>query len=165
VGSIPIASTLRAHGFTFGGLIAGEGCFSVARQPASQDGTPRLRFVFSVCMASRDRPLLEALQAFLGVGSVYDSEPGAPNWQPTSTFSVGSRRSHRLVTIPFAERYLLPSAKRRQFDAWRQRFDAYEAEHPSRWGDGPSPCSVPGCGKPVRGRGLCRAHYYRVTGY
>ena len=40
----------------------------------------------------------------------------------------------------------------------------YEARFPSNWGTGPSPCAIAGCDKPVRGRGLCRAHYYAATG-
>lgn len=40
------------------------------------DGTPRLRFWFAVQVASRDRPLLETLQTFLGVGEIRDSPPG-----------------------------------------------------------------------------------------
>ena len=72
---------------------------------------------------------------------------------------------HREATIAFAERYLLPSAKRDQFEQWRAEMDEYLQAHPSRWGLGPSRCSQPGCEKPVRGRGLCRAHYYRATGY
>jgi hypothetical protein len=42
---------------------------------------------------------------------------------------------------------------------------SYDALRPSRHGKAPSSCSVDGCGRPVRGRGLCRSHYYRATGY
>ncbi len=34
-----------------------------------------------------------------------------------------------------------------------------------RLGKGPSGCSEFGCDRPVRGRRLCRSHYYRATGY
>src|SRR2546421_6709829 len=65
--SILVSSTLRGQtaplGFTLGGLVAGEGCFGVTRSlPPFKDGAARLRFVFSITMASRDRPLLEALR-------------------------------------------------------------------------------------------------------
>jgi len=87
------------------------------------------------------------------------------HWQPTSVLRIHSIWAHRSATIPFAEAYLLPCAKRRQFQEWRDRLFAYDLAHPNRYGKGPSPCSVPGCEKPVRGRMLCRSHYYRATGY
>ncbi len=151
--------------YVLGGFVAGEGCFYTAPLPAFADGSRRRRFVFQVTVARRDRALLEELRSFLGYGSIADRRARRPEHQPTTTFSVASFRAHREATIPFAERYLLPSAKRDQFERWRGEMEEYLEAHPSRWGLGPSPCSVPGCGKPVRGRGLCRAHYYRATGY
>jgi hypothetical protein len=124
-----------------------------------------LRFRFQVTVASRDRLLLEQLQSFLSFGSITDRRPGRPGHQPTSELRVSSFRAHREGTIPFAEQYLLPSAKRNQFDRWRADMEEYLEAHPARWGLGPSPCSVPGCRKPVRGQGVCRSHYYRATGY
>jgi hypothetical protein len=150
-----------------GGLVAGEGCFTLAAAspPKRRDGSPRLRFVFSISMASRDRPLLVALSEFLGVGSIQDALPRNERWLPQSRYAIGSRVAHRLVTIPFADEFLLPCAKRDQFDTWRRRFEEYESRYPTRIGLGPSECSEPGCDAPVRGRGLCRSHYYRATGY
>jgi hypothetical protein len=113
-------------------------------------------------MASRDRPLLEALRDHLGHGSLTDSPARRANWQPITTFAIVSMKVHHAATIPFAEQYLLPSAKRRQFENWRDAMLAYEKAHPPRTR---SICSEPGCDKFVRGRGLCRSHYYRVTGY
>lgn len=109
--------------------------------------------------------MLEALRAFLGFGSISDAPPGRPGHAPLSEFRVASFRAHHAATIPFAEAFLFRCAKRVQFEEWRDRLHRYEAEHPSRYGKGPSPCSIPGCGKPVRGRMLCRSHYYRATGY
>lgn len=108
---------------------------------------------------------MEQLQHFLGFGSICERPPGRLGWQPTSTLMVNSIRAHHAATIPFAEQYLLPSAKRRQFEAWRDALSAYERLHPSKWGKGRSICSEAGCDRPVRGRGLCRSHYYRATGY
>ena len=84
---------------------------------------------------------------------------------PSATFSIRSHKAHRERTIPFMDRYLLPCAKRRQYERWKRALAAYEELHPTRWGQGPSICSVEGCRDPVRGRGLCRRHYYRATGY
>jgi hypothetical protein len=156
----------RTIGFTLGGFVAGEGSFIVTtRQPPFKDGTPKRRFVFQVALATRDRPMLEALRAFLGFGCINDRLPARAHWQPESVFTIASQKAHRAATIPFADEFLLPSAKRTQFERWRSALVAYENERPTRYGKGRSPCSVPGCDKPVRGRMLCRSHYYRATGY
>jgi hypothetical protein len=72
---------------------------------------------------------------------------------------------HHRATIPFADAYLPPSAKRRQFEHWRSSLVVYERDRPTQWGRGPSTCSVDGCDGAVRGRGLCRHHYHRATGH
>jgi hypothetical protein len=130
-----------------------------------KDGSPRRRFVFSLTMAVRDRPLVEQLRTFLGCGSIRVAKPGKPHHQPTAVLTVASERQHLEFVIPFSEQYLLPCAKRNQFERWRDELLAYRRDRPSRYGRGLSICSVPGCGRPVRGRGVCRIHYYRITGY
>jgi LAGLIDADG endonuclease len=171
-GSNPPSSTdaaVDSLGFMLGGVVAGEGSFCVTRQSKRfvADGSIRKRFVFSVAMATRDRPLVEALHSFLGVGSLRDSSARAAALQPISTLTVNSVRSHRAAVIPFADRYLLPSAKRAQFERWRAEMDSYwSALLPKqRSGDGRSTCSVESCDRFVRARGLCRSHYYRETGW
>jgi hypothetical protein len=116
-------------------------------------------------MATVDQPLLEALRQFIGFGSIGASPARRAHWAPMSWFRINSRRGHHLGTIPFAETFLLPSHKRTQFEAWRDAFLANEQRHPSRYGKGRSICSEPDCNDPVRGRGLCRRHYYRATGW
>ena len=152
-------------GYMLGGFVAGEGYFCTARLPRSADGRERRRFLFSVEVATRDRRLLEQLRTFLALGSICDRIGRRPGHLPTSQFRISSFRGHREATIPFAEQYLLSCAKRVQFERWRDEMEGYLQVHPSRWGLGPSPCSVPGCGNPVRGRGLCRSHYHHATGY
>jgi hypothetical protein len=91
VGSSPITSTQwsadhllwdehAALGFMLGGLVAGEGCFSVTVRSERfvADGSERLRFVFQVTMASRDRHLLDQLQGFLGAGKVTEAPSRKP---------------------------------------------------------------------------------------
>jgi hypothetical protein len=153
--------------WALGGLVAGEGCFSITRastQPR-RDGSMRLRFVFSVTMATRDREIVEALRNHLGVGSIEIKLPRDPRHLEQVRLTVNSRRAHFAATIPYMEQYLLSSAKRTQYERWRDALVEHELAHPSKYGKGPSPCSEPGCDKPVRGRGLCRSHYYRATGY
>lgn len=152
--------------WALGGFVAGEGCFSiVASAKRYSDGSPRRRFLFQVTVALRDRPMLESLRAHLGFGSITDYAQRRENWQPQCSFRITSRHAHNLATIPFGEVHLLPCAKRVQFEAWRDAFREHELLHPSRFGKGPSKCSMLDCEKPVRGRGLCRTHYYRATGY
>lgn len=148
------------------GFVAGEGSFIITpRQPPFKDGTPRLRFVFQVAVASRDRPMLERLRALLGFGSITDGPPQKAGWQPRSQYIVASRLAHFAATIPWADVHLLPCAKRAQYELWRDALYSYDGLRPTQYGKGRSPCSVDGCEKPVRGRGLCRSHYYRATGY
>jgi hypothetical protein len=159
-----VLELLAAVGFTLGGLVAGEGCFTIApKRPPFADGAPRRRFVFEVKMASRDRRLLVALKSFLGLGSLHDAAPRRVGWQPISTFTIASLKGHHAATIPFAERFLLPCEKRKQFERWRDAMVTYERDHPRKLGR--SICRVVGCEKLVRGRMLCRSHYYRETGY
>jgi hypothetical protein len=149
------------------GFVAGEGWFAIGhrKEPFAPEGSPRLRFLFGVTVAERDRRLLEALQQLLGAGSIREKGAGKPGWLSTCEFAIRSSATHRTVTIPFMERFLLPCHKREQFEHWRDELYRYEARRPSQYGRGPSSCSVPGCEKPVRGRQLCRSHYYRATGY
>ena len=171
-GSIPPSSTLSglsaaaaASGFSLAGLVAGEGCFTVSPLPPRNDGSPRLRFKFMLEMAVRDLVVVTALRDFLGVGSISHLPARQDGWLPTVNYSVSGRRSVRAAVLPFCDRFLVAGAKLRQYLSWRARFTEYEAHFPSNWGAGPSPCTIAGCDRPVRGRGLCRAHYYRATGY
>lgn len=168
-GSTPLGSTYigQISPWALGGYVAGEGCFTTTRAStrARIDGSVRLRFVFEVTAASRDADLVQALHQRLTVGSVRRYQPSNPQHLEAVRLTVSSRRAHFAATIPFMERYLLPCAKRRQYEKWRDALVEHDRAHPSRYGKGPSPCSVPGCECPVRGRGLCRSHYYRATGY
>lgn len=150
-------------GYTLGGLVAAEGSFIVTRQSRPfADGRPRLRFVLQVSMAERDRPLLAALRALLGFGTLFRSEPVVDHWLPKWTLTVASFKAHRQATIPFSNQYLLESCKRREFEQWRNALLSYQPFLRPRER---SLCSVEGCDRRVRGRGLCRSHYYQVTGY
>ena len=153
-------------GYALAGFVAGEGSFSVATSSRTHaNGEPIRRFVFTVQVEIRDRALLEVLRDFLGVGSVRTRLARKANWQPEAAFDVTSIKAHQDATIPFADRYLLPCAKRDQFEAWRASMTAYVERFDVRWGRGRSTCSIDGCEQLVRGRGLCRRHYYRVTGW
>jgi hypothetical protein len=156
----------RAVGFFLGGLFAGEGYFSATpRVERLAEGSPRMRFRFGISLAARDRDLLVTLQDVLTAGSIYVRRGAREHHQPIATLLISSRIDHHRATIPFAEVFLPPSVKREQFEQWRDALYAYEDHDSIRWGRGPSTCREPDCERPVRGRGLCRRHYYRATGY
>jgi hypothetical protein len=116
-------------------------------------------------VAHRDQLVLENLRATLGVGSLRVLKARNPKHLEQVVFTVNSLRAHQTATVPFFNDFLPVSEKRRQFEIWRDAMIWWDAVRPSRYGKGPSPCSEPGCDRPVRGRGLCRIHYYRETGY
>jgi hypothetical protein len=121
--------------------------------------------LFGVQVAADDVGLLREIQVTLGAGSIRLEEPRKAHWKRTAIYSVKSIKAHVTSTLPFMDRYLLPCAKRMQYFAWRENLDAYVKRHRVRWGMGRSTCSEVGCDQPVRGRGLCRSHYYRETGW
>src|SRR5262245_26111158 len=57
-------------GYFLGGFVAGEGSFTTQRLSPYPDGSERKKFVFQVTVASRDRPLIEALAMFVGAGAI-----------------------------------------------------------------------------------------------
>lgn len=117
-----------------GGLVAGEGSFCITHpsRKSAADGWRRKRFIFNLSMATRDRPLVESLHGFLGVGGLRDEPSRRTGLLPITTLTVNSVRAHRAAVIPFADRYLLRCAKRRQFEAWRDEMKAYWAALPPK---------------------------------
>lgn len=161
--SVATSTTYRAVGLALGGLVAGEGSYTTKAEGRYQDGSPRKRFVFQLTMAERDRSMVTALRNYLGFGSVRSIGRRNPRWQGQVVLTVNSFRAHHASTIPFGEAFLLPSRKRDQFEAWRDEMLEYERVHNVKVGR--STCAVPDCEGLVRGRGLCRHHYYLETGY
>lgn len=167
-GSSPSSSTQflpESEGSLLGGLVAGEGSFYTARRRPFADGTPRLRFVFAVAMASRDRPLLVRLQRFLGTGTLSELPPRHDRWLGSTELRIVSIKGHYAATMPFADKFLIAGQKRDQYLAWKDDLITYERAVASLQRKGRSTCSRDGCELPVRGRGVCRRHYYELTGY
>jgi hypothetical protein len=125
-----------------------------------------MRFTFTVTVAARDRVLVTALHEHLGcVGGMYEGGPRRPGWQPTISLQITALADHLAATIPFAEQFLHPAGhKYRQYRAWSDRLHEYRRGEAERLGARPTTCSTPGCGRPIRARGLCRGCYWRATG-
>lgn len=162
-GSTPLSSTDPVpepgwDGWALAGFVAAEGSF-VERASGTSS---RRRFAFELQVAARDRLVLETLREAIGAGSITDEAPRRDGWQPMSRFAITSHRAHVSATIPFMDRFLITSRKRLQYETWRASLLAYAESQPARRR---SLCRMEDCDRVVRGRMLCRRHYYRATGY
>jgi hypothetical protein len=130
--------------------VAGEGTFT---------GTNR-KYTFAVALGEVDAASCELLHSFFGVGHVYHYPRRKPHYDDEVVFQVRKTAHLVRVIIPFMDEHLPPSFKREQFAAWRADvIDHWEYGIKRR-----RQCSMDGCERPQRGRGLCRTHYYRVYG-
>jgi hypothetical protein len=101
-------------------VLAGESGFWIReRRERRADGSARGRFVFDVLMADRDADLLHDLQRTLRVGRVRMIPPRRAGWLASAQLRITARADNVERVVPFADRYLLPSAKRDAFLAWR----------------------------------------------
>jgi hypothetical protein len=87
--------------------------------------------VRALALASPDRPLLECLRAVLGAGSIEDRGQRRVGWLPEPRLTVASEAAHLERTIPFADRFLAPCEKRKQFEVWRDRLLDYRSSRES----------------------------------
>lgn len=104
--------------------------------------------------------MCHALQAFFGVGNVYEYRRRRDHYDDEVVFSVQSLRDLVEVIVPFMDEHLRPSYKREQYDAWRAELLDYWEHRAKRR----RPCTVEGCDHPNRARGLCRHHYFQAFG-
>lgn len=133
-----------------GGFVAAEGTFTRSGRS----------FRFGVGLAAADASMCHQMHRLLGVGGVYVSPRRQPHYDDEVSYHVRRTRDLVEVVVPFMDAHLPASHKRRQYEAWRATlFDHWEYHARLR-----RPCSVPGCERPRRGKGLCRAHYYALYG-
>lgn len=111
-------------------------------------------------MAGIDHGMVEFAAEVLGVGRVYSYPRRQPHFHDESIFAVRPIRELAEVVVPFMDVHLPPSKKRQQYLAWREQLLAHW-EHDARRR---RECTVEGCSKLQRGKGLCRHHYYREFG-
>jgi LAGLIDADG DNA endonuclease family protein len=153
-GDSAAATTSRPRGTDLGayiaGFVAGEGTFT---------GTKNTN-VFAVMLGEVDAETCELLQSFFGVGHVYHYSRRQPHYDDFVVFQVRKTADLVHVIIPFMDEHLPSSYKRQQYDAWRCKvLDFWEFGMKRR-----RSCTVDGCERPQRGRGVCRTHYYRLYG-
>lgn len=134
------------------GVVAAEGCFVVS-------GTPPT-FTFAVGLGAVDDTLCLELQRFVGVGHLTRSPRRKRHYDDEVSFTVRALADLVDVVVPFMDEHLAPSYKRAQYEAWRARLLDYWAQDAKRV----RPCTVEGCDRPRRAKGLCRQHYYAAYG-
>jgi hypothetical protein len=133
-----------------GGFVAAEGCFD----------TNGRRFRFSVGLGATDAGMCLLLREFLACGTIMWFPRRKPHYDDECSFAIQSLKDHLEVTIPFMDEHLPPSYKREQHLEWRDQLLDYW-EHRAKRVRG---CSIDGCDRPRRARGLCRRHLYAIHG-
>lgn len=101
----------EAFGHYIAGLVDGEGTFITRRAQNTA------HCEFAIHIRSDDRPILDAIASFLGVGKFYSH---ATDKSVHCLYRVSSREDTSQVIVPFFERFPLRAKKRHDFDIWKQ---------------------------------------------
>lgn len=135
-----------------GGFVAAEGAFLTTGEAP--------RFSFSVQLGGIDHTACEELGAFFGVGHIYRYSRRQSNFDDEVHFTVQKIKDLVEVIVPFMDEHLPPSYKRQQYEVWRTKLlDHWEHGARRR-----RTCTIPGCNRIQKGRGVCRRHYYQLYG-
>lgn len=132
------------------GFVAGEGTFTATGR----------NYTFAVVLGEVDAESCELMRSFLGVGHVYHYPRRKPHYDDFVVFQVRKTADLVNVIIPFMDEHLPSSFKREQYAVWRANVVDY-------WQNGMKrrrACTVEGCERAQRGRGVCRTHYYALYG-
>lgn len=100
------------------GFIDGEGIFTYSRSGK------QLALYFAVKLSVNDKPILEDLQRFFGVGKIYDVKARALFHRSGSTKAASYYRITHREDLPQVVTHLdefpLRTAKRHAYEVWRQ---------------------------------------------
>lgn len=97
------------------GLTEGEGCFCVSLR---RDYRIDLRFF--IVQAIGNKPLLEEVRKFFGIGIVYQKQAGKGNKLPAYVFEVTKRNDIYQVIIPFFTKNKFLGYKLKSFQAFKE---------------------------------------------
>jgi hypothetical protein len=116
-------------GHWLAGFTDGEGCFTARRQ----GHTDRSWLCqFTIGLRQDDRPILETIQAELGVGTLRDRPPGKGpiGGKPQTIWQTSSKEGCGIVRDVFRA-YPLRSKKARDFHFWSLAVDLWLAQRPT----------------------------------
>lgn len=118
------------------------------------------RFAFRVSLGAQDAATCEMFLACLRVGSISTAPRRTAHYDDEVSYAVQSLRELVEVVVPFLDEHLPASYKRQQYLAWRaELLDHWQHRARRR-----RPCTMHGCDRPRRAKGLCRRHYYAAYG-
>ncbi len=95
------------------GLTEGEGCFLVVLRKNN-----RIDLRFFISQAIGNKPLLESIQQYFGIGSVYQKKSAKNGRLPAYVFEVTKRDDIYNVIIPFFQKHKLLGYKAKSFEAF-----------------------------------------------
>jgi hypothetical protein len=133
------------------GFVAAEGTFG-------RSGTPPT-FRFAIGLGASDSDSCRQLQRYFGVGTIHTSPRRKSHYDDEVTYQVRALRDLIDLVVPFMDEHLPPSYKREQYEVWRAALLDYW-QHGARQ-KGRRPCTIDGCDRPQRAKGLCRHHYFK----
>lgn len=128
--------------------MAAEGSFTVSGEPSS--------FSFAVGLGALDKGMCQVVQELLGVGHITQFARRKPHYDDEAAIVVRALPGLVHVVVPFMDEHLPPSYKRNQYEAWRTALLEYREHRAKRV----RPCTIEGCERSRRAKGLCRSHYY-----
>jgi hypothetical protein len=126
------SSITKWHRYFLAGFIEGEGslCVSVKKHPQSRFGylvDPE----FFIYQHESGRRILELAKRVFTTGRIYPK----PGNEHVLVFAIDNRRSLREKVIPFLDKYLLVTGKRREFEVFKRIVAALENKaHMTRHG-------------------------------
>jgi hypothetical protein len=134
------------------GFTAAEGTFVVSGEPPS--------FTFAIALGGADRESCSLLRCALDVGQIAAYKRRRPHFDDEVRFQVRRLKDLVEVVVPFMDEHLPSSHKREQYLVWRAQLLDYWVHRARRR----RPCTVEGCDRPQRAKGVCLQHYYERFG-
>ncbi|MBI2054922.1 MAG: LAGLIDADG family homing endonuclease [Candidatus Sungbacteria bacterium] len=120
------------------GLTDGEGSFTAyIRPPMKAHGSKsyRVECHYYIKLRDDDRPLLDNVQKFFGLGAVVFQKENRPNHHHTYRFQVNNLEDLKNHIIPFFEKHPLRSKKIRDFELFKKIITAVmKKEHHTKSG-------------------------------
>lgn len=109
------------------GFVEGEGCFAIT---ISKHKTKKLgfdaRLVFEIELRGDDKPILEKIKDYFGVGHIYNLNYERYGWFPHAKYAVHNLQEIKRSIIPFFKKYSLKGKKTKDFKIFCQAIKLFD---------------------------------------